>query len=271
MDLGLEGKVAIVAGASADAGRAAALLLGREGARLILSGRRGDALEEVASAIKDAGGWALAVPADLTEPGAADALVQQAVDACGRVDLLANTVGPFPLKAYGAGGPGPIYGDDDGWAEAFNGIFMSATRLTRAVMPHMKAQGAGAIVHLGSNSARYYSPMTGQFGAMKAALVHVIKNWARDAAPHGVRVNAVLPGWIKGENIAKRVAQSARESGTSEAEAEREMARGHDNLYWTPRMGRPEEYASAMAFLLSERASYINGALLPVDGGSPVW
>lgn len=271
MDLGLDGKTAIVAGASADAGRATALLLAREGVKLVLSGRRGDALEETADLVKAAGGWALAVPADLTEPTGAAGLVRQAMAACGRIDLLANTVGPFPLRAFTAGGDGPIYGDDEGWAEAFNGIFMSAARLTREVMPLMKAQGSGAIVHLGSNSARYYSPMTGQFGAMKAALVHVIKNWARDAAPHGVRVNAVLPGWIKGGNIERRVAQAAQEGGISEEAAEREMAKGHDNLYWTPRMGRPEEYASAIAFLLSERASYINGALLPVDGGSPVW
>lgn len=271
MDLGLAGKTAIIAGASADTGRATALLLGAEGVRLVLAGRRVEALEETASLVRADGGEAHVVQSDLAQSGGAAILTKEAMARLGRIDLVANTIGPFPVKAMQAAGPGPIYGDDDGWLEAFNGIFLTAARLTREVMPAMKAQGGGAIVHLGSNSARYYSPMTGQFGAMKAALVHAIKNWARDAAPQGVRVNAVLPGWIKGDNIARHVSQIAQEQGVAEAEAERDMARGHDNLYWTPRMGRPDEYASAIAFLLSERASYINGALLPVDGGSPVW
>jgi 3-oxoacyl-[acyl-carrier protein] reductase len=268
MDLGLGGKTALVAGASADVGRATAIALAREGARVILVGRRRAALEETAAMI-GATGAAQVLAGDLRDADAARRLVAQACEAGGgRIDLLANTVGPFPPPEAGIS---PAYGSDESWSAAFEGLFMSAVRLTREVMPLMKAQGAGAMVHLGSNSARYYSPMTAQFAAMKAALVHVVKNWARDGAAHGVRVNAVLPGWIKGERIAERVAAAAASAGVDPAAAERDMARGHDNLYWSPRMGRPQDYAQAIVFLLSEAAGYINGALLPVDGGSPVW
>jgi 3-oxoacyl-[acyl-carrier protein] reductase len=164
-----------------------------------------------------------------------------------------------------------MYGSDESWAEAFDNVFMTATRLMREAMPIMKAQGHGAVVHMGANSARHYSSMTAQFGAMKAALVHAVKNWARDGAPHGVRVNAVLPGWIKGGKVEQRIQDIASRTGVSFEQAEREMVMGRDGIYWTPRMGRPDDYADAIVFLLSDRASYINGALLPVDGGSPVW
>jgi 3-oxoacyl-[acyl-carrier protein] reductase len=271
MDLGLAGKSALVVGAGADIGRETALALAAEGAKVVLAGRRREALEETAGRVRASGGWAEIAPGDLADPDAAERLATQALAAAGRIDLLVNTAGPFPVRGLDPKGPGPLYGDDASWAEAFDGVLMTAVRLTRAVLPQMKAQGAGAIVHLGANSARYYNPMTAQFAAMKAALVHAVKNWARDAAPHNVRVNAVLPGWIRGERALQRLDQAAKAAGASPAEAERDMVAGHDNLYWTPRMGRPEEYASAIVFLLSERASYINGALLPVDGGTPVW
>ena len=271
MDLGVEGKAALVVGAGADVGRAAALLLAQAGAKVVLAGRRREALEETARQVRALGGAAHIAPGDLADPEQVRRIVAESVAAFGRIDLLANTAGPFPLRGRTPGGPAPIYADDESWAEAFDGVFMTAARLMREVVPLMKAQGSGAVVHLGSNSARYYKEMTAQFGAMKAALVHAVKNWARDGAPHGVRVNAVLPGWVRGEQIVRRLEQAAGEAGADLAAVERDMVAGHDNLYWTPRMGRPEEYAEAVVFLLSARASYINGALLPVDGGSPVW
>lgn len=271
MDLGLNGKSALVVGAGADIGRAIALSLAREGATVVLVGRRREALEESAALIKQIGGVARIVVGDLSRTEEVQRVVDAALSAQGKLDLLANTAGPFPVKAMRQNSAAPIYGDDESWAEAFDGVFMSAVRLTREVLPRMKAQGSGAIVHLGANSARYYNPMTAQFAAMKAALVHAVKNWARDAGGHGVRVNAVLPGWIKSARTAQRVADTAAKTGRSLEQTERDMVTAHDNLYWTPRMGRPEEYADAALFLLSERASYINGALLPVDGGTPVW
>lgn len=271
MDLGLAGKTAVVVGASSDVGRAAALLLAEEGTRLVLAGRKREALEDAAGQARALGAEAHVAPVDLTDPGGAHALTAQAIAAVGRIDLLANTAGPWPVKGMNPAFREPIYGDDEAWEEAFNGVFMSAVRLTREIMPLMQAQGSGAIVHTGSNSARYYKASTASFAAMKAALVHAVKNWARDGADKGVRVNAILPGWIRGDRVTARIDGIAKEQGKSFEQAESEMMGDHAGLFWTPRMGTPEEYAAAIVFLLSRRAGYINGALVPVDGGTAVW
>jgi len=201
---------------------------------------------------------------DLRRPQSGERIVERALGAFGRIDVLVNTVGPFPR-----GVADPAFADDDSWREAFDGVFMPAVRVCRAALPAMKAAGAGAVVNLAANSARHFSASTAQYGAMKAALVHITKNWARDAAPHGVRVNAILPGWIRTEALGGKVQSMAAQSGASEADVEQGMIEQHGSTFWSRRMGRPQEYADLIAFLVSDRATYINGALIPIDGGSP--
>jgi 3-oxoacyl-[acyl-carrier protein] reductase len=271
IDYGLGGKRAIVVGAGKDVGRELAITLAREGARVVLAGRKRDPLEESAAAIAALGGEAHVVPVDLHDPQGADSLAAQARTLLGGIDLVGNTAGVFPTSRLGPGHPSPALGIDEGWNEAFEWVLMSAVRLTRAVLPDMIAQRSGAMVHLGANSSRDYRAMTGQFGAMKAALAHVVKNWAREGGAAGVRVNAVHPGWIKGEGVTAQVTRAALAAGIPVEEQERAQVGNHGDHYWTPRMGLPSEYADAMLFLLSERASYINGAMLPVDGGSSSW
>jgi 3-oxoacyl-[acyl-carrier protein] reductase len=268
MDLGLRGKNILIVGAGADVGRATAIRCASEGARVVLAGRRRDRLEATRADVGAAGGYADLVTADLATPEGARELASAVEAATGGLDVLVNTVGPFLRDATV---PAPMYGHDESWSRAFETILLSSVRLCREIIPAMKTRGRGSVIIVGANSARYYNPSTAQFGAMKAALVHLTKNWARDAGPHGVRVNAVLPGWIRGEAMASRLADEGAARSIPPEQVEAGMMRGHDALYWTARMGRPEEYADVIAFLAGSRASYVNGALVPVDGGSPVW
>jgi 3-oxoacyl-[acyl-carrier protein] reductase len=269
MDLGLTGRVALVAGAGSDVGREVARRLAAEGARVGLVGRTESALAETAELIAAAGGSpALVVPGDSREDASVLAAVARVSDELGPIQVVVNTVGPFPRDPRV---PEPMYGDDASWEWVFENLFMTAVRLTRAVMPAMKADGSGSIVHLAANSARYYHPMTAQYAAMKSTLVHATKNWARDAIKSGVRVNAVLPGWIQGQALADQIAADSAAAGRSADDWERAIVAEHDSIFWSGRMGKLAEYADVITFLVSDRASYINGALIPVDGGSPVW
>ncbi|WP_166944039.1 SDR family oxidoreductase [Sphingopyxis panaciterrae] len=267
MDLGLDGKIALVAGAGRDLGRATAVTLAREGAHVLLGGRSADMLEETAALIRGDGGRAGIHVFDAMDGDSVAAAVAAILAVHGRIDLFANTVGPFPAREPGTA---PPYGSDASWLAAFDRIFLTAARLGRTVVPAMKAAGQGAVVNVLANSVRHYSESTAQYGAMKAALAHLVKNLARDVAGSGVRVNAVLPGWIRTAALDGAIASQAAEAGVSPREIERRMMAGHGAAFWGDRMGAPQEYADAIVFLLSERASYINGALVPVDGGSQI-
>jgi 3-oxoacyl-[acyl-carrier protein] reductase len=268
MDLGLTDRGALVVGAGRDVGRSTALQLAAEGARVVLAGRNDAPLAAVAAEIATAGGTASVVTMDSGSTEAVAHGVSEATRTLGAIDVLVNTVGPFPRDPTVTQ---PMYGHDESWGAMLDAVLLTAVRVCREVIPAMKERGRGAVVNLAANSARYYNPNTAQYGAMKAALTHVTKNWARDAAPHGVRVNAVLPGWIKTAGMSSMVEARAIADHVDPSEVEHLMVAGHDSIFWAGRMGTPEEYGAVITFLASDRASYINGALMPVDGGSPVW
>jgi len=182
MDLGLAGKVALIAGASHGIGHATALVLAEESCSLVLAARGQDALRQAASEVEAKGAEALAVPCDLTIASDAERLVESALGRFDRIDILINSI------HFSA--PGDA---DEVWRQSFDILFLPAARLTRLVTPHMRE--GGSIIHLSSIYGREAGGRPG-YNAMKAALISHAKAMAIELAPHNIRVNTVAPGSI---------------------------------------------------------------------------
>lgn len=246
MDLGIAGRVAVVTGSSRGIGRAIALGLGAEGANVVLCARGEEGLRETQSAVQALGVDTAAVAMDVTAPGAADRLVAAAVERFGRLDILVNNVG------------GSWAGDgDDVWETTYRANVLAAVRATRAAVPAMRRSGGGSIVHVTSIWGREsggYVP----YNAMKAAMISHAKNMALALARDNIRVNSVAPGSVAfpGGSWQRRV----------DADPEG-MARFVEQNIPMGRFGRPEEIANVVVFLCSERASWVTGACINVDGG----
>jgi NAD(P)-dependent dehydrogenase (short-subunit alcohol dehydrogenase family) len=158
--------------------------------------------------------------------------------------------------------------DDDCWQSHFDSVLMSAVRFCREVVPLLRERDGGAIVNISAMSVRHFHPQLAYYSAQKAALAHFTKNLAREFAHDGIRANAVMPGMIASEGVQARQAVAARERGMTTEEYFRDANARYGGVTWADRLGTPEEIANVVAFLLSERASYVNGAWVNVDGGS---
>jgi len=264
MDLGLAGAACLVTGASEGMGRASALSLAAEGARVAIAARTAETLAETASACRDAGAKAVVqIVGDLTDPDHAAAAIQHAVAAFGGLGVIVNTVGLCEPEPDGI-----LATDDEAWARAYEGVLMVDVRLCRLAIPHLQANGGGAIVNVAAMSVRHHLPMLSHYSSLKAALAHFTKNCAREFAPDHIRSNAVMPGLIASEGVVRRLSERQAELGIDDQEMfERINAKYHDVTWWD-RFGRPEEIGDVVAFLASPRASYVNGAMVNVDGGS---
>ncbi|RVU17553.1 SDR family NAD(P)-dependent oxidoreductase [Methylobacterium oryzihabitans] len=247
MDLGLADKVCLVTGASTGIGRATALELAREGARVVVAARNREALETLAAEIERAGHPApVRLTADLTAADGPRALASAALSACARVDVLVNN----------AGGSRPLARADDeaAWEESFLLNFTAARRLTDALAPAMLDRGWGRIVNV---SGALIAKALNAASPAKAALESWSKAAAAAYASRGVTVNCIAPGRINTPQILDRLHPTE--------EARRAFI---DANIPAGRFGEPEEAAALIAFLASERASFITGAAVPVDGGS---
>ncbi len=249
MDLGIRGKVAIITGSSRGIGRATAISLGREGARVVICSRGADALAESAAAVRATGAEVLAVEADLTTVSGVENVTSSARNAFGSIDILVNNVG-------GSRGLPTWEATDDDWDGVIDINLRPAIRASRAVIPEMVARGNGCIVIVSSIYGRESGGAT-TYNAIKAAELSFSKQLARQLAPKGVRVNAVAPGSIlfPGGGWQRRI--------DADAEA---MRRFVETDLPFGRFGGPDEVADVITFLCSARASLVTGTCLNVDG-----
>jgi 3-oxoacyl-[acyl-carrier protein] reductase len=243
MDLGLAGKVAIVAGASRGIGKATALVLAAEGARVAIAARDEVALRAAAAEI---GGETLAAPCDLTLAEDAERLVALTAERFGRVDALVTSIHASP-RGF----------EDAALRESFDTLLLPAARLARLVVPHMQAAGGGSIVHLSSIYGKESGGQPG-YNAMKAALISHAKSMALAHARDGIRVNTVAPGSVSAPGGTWWRRQQEDPEG---------MARFVQQNIPMGRFGTAEEIANVVAFLCSQRASWVTGATIVVDGG----
>jgi len=251
MDLGLQGKAAVVTGASRGIGRAIALGLAAEGCRVAIAARGEDALNGVAAEIQRAGGEALAVPGDLTLPGSAERLISRAAETFGGLDILVNNLGgsapankPF------------LETEPKDWRGVVALNLYPAVECSRLVVPRFRERGGGVIVIISSVYGREAGGYAG-YNAVKSSLNSLAKSLSRELAAENVRVNAVAPGSILFPGGSWERRQQADPKGIADF-VRREIP--------FDRFGRPEEVADVVVFLCSSRAGWVSGACIPVDG-----
>jgi 3-oxoacyl-[acyl-carrier protein] reductase len=257
MDLGLSGKCAIVCAASKGLGRAAALSLAREGARVAICARSAGPLEQAAGAIREAtGSVVVPIVADVSQASDIERLVEGAARHLGAIDILVtNTGGPKSA-------PFTTLSDED-WREAIDSLLMSVVRLSRAVIPHMRRRGGGRIINVTSISAK--QPVEGLVlsNALRAGITGLARTIANELAPENILVNCVAPGYTATDRVVELAeAAAAREGLTPEAVQQRTVER-----IPMRRLATTEEFAGVVTFLASGRASYVTGTTLQVDGG----
>jgi len=245
VDLGLEGRVALVMGASRGIGRAIATALAREGARVAIASRSQERLDEAAAEIGEA---ATPFVADASDLDRLEGLPSEVEGALGPVEILVTNTGGPPLG-------GALDHERDDWGAAYRSLVLAPRVLAGAVIPGMRERGWGRIVNVGSSSTREPIPGLNLSNSHRMAAVGFLKTLAREVAAAGITVNTVATGRFATE----RLATNAGSIEAAEEAARREVP--------AARLGRPEEYGDLVAFLCSERAAYLTGTVIPIDGG----
>ena len=258
MDLGLEGKVAIVTGGSKGIGRATALSLAQEGANVAICARGVEDLKEVAATISESTGRAvLPVRADMTVLEDIRNLVATTVSELGGVDILVNNA----VNSVAA--PFSELSDED-WLNHINVKVMGYVRCSREVVPHMERRGGGRIINIGGMAARNAGKLTNSNGVTNSAVSNIAKNLGDQVAHLVTLVNCIHPGTTRTPRQVELLERRARDAGVSIEEAERRSV----SEIPIGRMVEPEEVANLILFLVSEKASAITGQTIAVEGGA---
>jgi NAD(P)-dependent dehydrogenase (short-subunit alcohol dehydrogenase family) len=252
----LDGKTAIVTGASRGIGRSIALRLAKEGARAVLCARTRDALGQAVDEIKLAGGEACWLALDLRTPEAPVQLAAFALEKFRKIDIVVNNAGSTKRGEF------ENLTEED-WADGFALKFFGAVRLTRAAWPHLKAT-SGSVVNISGIGGRTPGAQFTIGGSVNAAMLSFTKAMAEAGIRDGVQVNAICPGTVRTDRFQIRLANFAKEHGIDAASAESEWVR-HEKI---TRVGEPDDVAALVAFIVSPAGGFLQGALIDIDGGA---
>ena len=258
MELNLNGKTALVTGASRGIGAAIAQELAREGVSVCLAARDKAKLDEVAASIAAISGSnrTTVIAGDLREPAAVQAAVDTAVAAFGRLDILVNNAGATKRADF-------FTLSEQDWLDGFALKFHGYVRATRAAWPHLR-ESRGCIVNIVGVGSRAGSAEFTIGGSVNVALLNFTKAMADIGIKDGVRVNAINPGLVETERFGRNIERVSREHGFDRAQAIAFLLASHG----TKRVGRPEEIGWLTAYLASEKAAFIQGCVIDIDGGA---
>ncbi|MEK6592989.1 MAG: SDR family oxidoreductase [Pseudomonadota bacterium] len=252
MELGLKGKVAIVTGGTEGIGKATALKLAQEGAKVAICARRAEPLEKAADEIGKTGAEVLAVAADMSRPADIERFMKAVIERFGRIDILVNNAGTSARGKF-------LEVDDATWSSDLELKVFGAIRCTRLAVPHMKKQGGGRIVNITISSAKQPGAESMPTSVSRAAGLAITKALSKEFAADNILVNTVCIGKIKSGQHERRIKKEALDANEYYARTAREIPLG--------RVGEPAEVANVIAFLVSDAASYVTGTSVNLDGG----
>jgi len=257
MDLGLMGRVAIVTGSSQGIGKAIALGLAREGVRVAICARNEKQLNETAREIRLATKTdVFPLQTDLTKEDDIRRFVARTAEALGRIDILVNNTGGPPSATF-------LELSEDHWRSSANLLLMSVVTSCLEVVPHMQERKWGRIINMTSFAAKQPADRLVLSNALRAGILGLSKTLANELAQYGILVNAVCPGWT----MTERTEELARAQAKTSSKTYEEVIKGWESQIPLKRLAQPNEIADLVVFLASERANYITGAVIQVDGG----
>ncbi len=258
MNLGLTNLRVLVTAASRGLGAATARRFSLEGAAVAVCSRDSMRIQEAARRIStETGGTVIPLTADVSDPAAAEAVVAQAVAALGGLDVLVTNAGGPPSGPFDSLTP-------EVWETSVHLTLLSAVYLIRAALPHLRRSEHAAILTITSYSAKQPIPNLVLSNSLRAAVIGLTKTLANEVGPEGIRVNSIMPGWTQTERVTELMQSRAAQKGTT---VEQEIA-AQVSAIPLRRMATPEEFANVAVFLCSPAASYVHGAMVPVDGGA---